>query len=88
MAYEEDSERSLLYRITNMVAQLVRNVSSAGSAVDTDGNPVPVNRAHSFGYDDSGNLVTDTVSDGTNTWTRTYSYIRGVQQTDSGWVKQ
>ncbi len=55
---------------------------------DTDGNPVPTNRGHSFTYDSSGNLVTDSVTDGTSTWVRTYTYQNGAQTTDSGWVKQ
>lgn len=55
---------------------------------DTDGNPVPTWKAHTFTYDTSGNLSTDTVSDGTDTWVRTYQWGNGVQTGDSGWVKQ
>ncbi len=56
--------------------------------LDTAGNPVPTYKAHTFGYDGSGNLTSDTVTDGTATWVRTYTYVNGVQQADSGWVKQ
>jgi YD repeat-containing protein len=62
--------------------------SSDTSNLDTNGNPVPVNRQHTFTYDASGNLSTDTVSDGTGTWVRTYGYQGGNQVSDSGWVKQ
>jgi YD repeat-containing protein len=55
---------------------------------DTDGNPVPTWKAHAYTYDQSGNLATDTVSDGSNTWVRTYTWAVGGQSADSGWVKQ
>lgn len=60
----------------------------AGADRDTDGNPVPTWKAHAFTYDTSGNLRTDTVTDGTETWVRTYLWGNGVQTGDSGWVKQ
>lgn len=68
-------------------------VGDAGSAsdvtsLDTSGNPVPVWKAHTFTYDGSGNLSTDTVTDGTNTWVRTLMWMNGALTTDSGWVKQ
>lgn len=88
MAFEGESDRTLLYRIANSMAVLSRSISADPSALDTDGNVVPTNKAHSFTYDTSGNLVTDTVSDGTGTWVRTYTYVNGAQATDSGWVKQ
>lgn len=55
---------------------------------DTNGDPVPTYKAHTFTYDDSGNLKTDTVSDGSDTWVRTYTFTNGQQTNDSGWVKQ
>lgn len=59
-----------------------------GQELDTDGSAVPVFKAHSYTYDGSGNLATDTVSDGTSTWVRTYTWDNGAQASDSGWVKQ
>lgn len=56
--------------------------------LDTAGNTVPVWYGHTFSYDSSGNLVSDTVSDGTNSWTRSYTYSSGNMASDSGWVKQ
>lgn len=56
--------------------------------LDTGGNPVPTNKAHAYTYDGSGNLSTDTVTDGTSTWVRTYMWTSGAQTSDSGWVKQ
>lgn len=58
------------------------------SVLDTQGNVVPVHKPHSFTYDGSGNLATDTVSDGGKTWVRTYGWMGGAQTSDSGWVKQ
>jgi len=59
-----------------------------GTELDTAGNPVPVFKAHSYTYDGSGNLATDTVTDGANVWVRTYAWSNGAQASDSGWVKQ
>lgn len=56
--------------------------------LDTSGNIVPTWKAHAFTYDTSGNLQTDTVSDGVSTWIRTFQWGNGVQTGDSGWVKQ
>ena len=61
---------------------------AAPDTLDTDGNPVPIWKAHSFTYDGSGNLATDSVTDGTSTWIRTYMWTGGAQTADSGWVKQ
>jgi YD repeat-containing protein len=55
---------------------------------DTDGNPVPTYKAHAYTYDGSGNLQTDTVTDGATSWVRTYMWSNGAQTSDSGWVKQ
>lgn len=60
---------------------------SAGDR-DNDGNPVPTWKPHTFTYDGSGNLSTDTVTDGTDTWVRTYMWDGAAQSSDSGWVKQ
>lgn len=55
---------------------------------DTNGDPVPTYKGHAYTYDANGNLETDTVTDGTDTWVRTYDWDNGVQLSDSGWVKQ
>lgn len=55
---------------------------------DTTGGIVPVWKAHAYTYDGSGNLATDTVTDGASTWVRTYQWSGGAQTSDSGWVKQ
>jgi hypothetical protein len=56
--------------------------------LDTAGNPVPTYLAHAFTYDGSGNLQTDTVVSGSDSWVRTYAWTNGAQTADSGWVKQ
>lgn len=55
---------------------------------DTDGNPVPTYKAHTYTYYGAGQVHSDTVTDGTNTWVRTFMYENGQQVSDSGWVKQ
>lgn len=55
---------------------------------DTQGRSVPIWKAHTYTYDSSGNLATDTVVDGENVWIRTYGWTNGAQTSDSGWVKQ
>jgi YD repeat-containing protein len=64
------------------------SVSNANNDLDTTGSPVPTYKAHAYTYDDSGNIKTDTVTDGVNTWVRTYAYVQGQLASDSGWVKQ
>ncbi len=61
---------------------------NGGTELDTNGNVVPVWQAHTFSYDDSGNLKTDNVSDASGSWTRSYTYVNGNVASDSGWVKQ
>lgn len=81
---------------TRFIAPAVVLINASGAALsqaggtdlDTTGNVVPTYKAHTFTYDTSGNLVTDTVTDGVSSWVRTYTYSGGVQTTDSGWVKQ
>lgn len=59
-----------------------------GTELDTTGEVVPVYRSHTYTYDASGNLATDSVADGAGTWVRSYTYVNGNMATDSGWVKQ
>lgn len=56
--------------------------------LDTQGNRVPTYKAHAYTYDGSGNMATDTVSDGSSTWVRSFTYTPSGVATDSGWVKQ
>jgi len=56
--------------------------------LDTDGDPVPTYLPTTFTYDGQNNLQTATLTNGTNTWVRTYTISGGNQTADSGWVKQ
>lgn len=56
--------------------------------LDTDGEPVPVYKSQAFAYDGSNNVQTITVTDGVDSWVRTFTYTDGNQTGDSGWVKQ
>lgn len=84
----------VIYKGRRLKADLVTLIAGADAArlfqaqLDTDGNMVPVWKAHSYDYDSSGNQVKDTVTDGDNTWVRTSTFAGGVETTDSGWVKQ
>lgn len=85
--------RIVLPRTTRTVREVVREVVqfpvpvAVPNDLDTDGDPVPTNGAHTFTYDASGNLKTDVVSTAAGTWVRTYTYDEGNQTGDSGWVK-
>jgi hypothetical protein len=56
--------------------------------LDTNAGIVPTWKAHTYTYDGSNNLKTDSVTDGANTWVKTFVYENGYQVSDSGWVKQ
>lgn len=92
----ETSNRSDWPRLVAIaVNDLIRRMATAegdivmaGVERDTDGNPVPTWKPHTFTYDTSGNLSTDTVTDGTDAWVRTYQWDGAAQSSDSGWVKQ
>ena len=47
----------------------------------------PDSCAHTYGYS-AGLLVTDTATDGTSTWVKTYSYTSGNLTGETKWVKQ
>lgn len=78
--------------MVDLAGGLPQPVYIVGSVLDGEydrtGEKVPVNMGHKYTYDTSGNLVTDTVTDGTSTWVRTYTWSNGYQTEDSGWVKQ
>lgn len=60
------------------------------SAATTDSTGLafaPVDCAHTYGYS-AGLLVTDTATNGANTWVKTYSYTAGVLTGETKWVKQ
>lgn len=69
------------------IVTVIKEVIVSGDR-DAAGNLVPTNRGHTYTYDSSGNLATDTVSDGVSVWVRTYTWANGAQTADSGWVKQ
>ncbi len=49
---------------------------------DTDALP------HAYTYNTSGNVLTDTCTNGTNTWVKTYTYTGSNLTSESAWVKQ
>lgn len=56
--------------------------------LDTNAGIVPTWKPHSFTYDTSGNQITDSVTDGVNTWTKSTVFANGQEVSNSGWVKQ
>jgi hypothetical protein len=64
-----------------------RQIACRFIEVDGDGDVVPTWLSHTFTYDNSGNLSTDTIKRGDETWVRSYTWMAGAQTGDSGWVK-
>ena len=63
-------------------------VRTADTVLDSTGQPFsPDACAHTYGYS-AGLLVTDTATDGTSTWVKTYSYTSGNLTGETKWVKQ
>ena len=63
-------------------------LTTAESVMDSTGQPFcPDACAHTYGYS-AGLLVTDTATDGTTSWVKTYSYTSGNLTGETKWVKQ
>ena len=63
-------------------------IPTAESVMDSTGQPFsPDACTHTYGYS-AGLLVTDTATDGTTTWVKTYSYTSGDLTGETKWVKQ
>ena len=60
-----------------------------GAVLDSTGQAfVPDACAHTYGYDASGLIVTDTATDGAATWVKTYTYNAAAQLTgETKWVR-
>lgn len=59
------------------------------STVDSTGTPFNADAcAHVYGYNGSGQLTTDTATDGTSTWVKTFSYTSGNLTGETKWVLQ
>ena len=63
-------------------------IQVSATVLDSTGQPFgPDACAHVYGYS-AGLLVTDTATDGTSTWVKTYSYTSGNLTGETKWVKQ
>ena len=63
-------------------------LTTAESVMDSTGQPFsPDSCAHTYDYS-AGKLVTDTATDGTSTWVKTYSYTLGNLTGETKWVRQ
>lgn len=93
MADERQVNDVLVYRDSagfyrERPAPVAGDAAASTADMDTTGNPVPTYKAHTYTYDDSGNLLTDTVTSGSDSWVKTYTYLPSGPASDSGWVKQ
>jgi len=69
-------------------AQTAAYIPMMDCVPDTTGGIVcPKACDHTYGYT-STNLTTDTITDGTTTWVKTYTYSGSTLTNESGWVKQ
>ena len=70
-------------------AQMRASLLKVAPAVDSAGTAIaPDSWSHVYAYDGSGNLTTDTATDGTSTWIKTYGYTANVLTSETKWVKQ
>ena len=63
-------------------------IQVSATVLDSTGQPIsPDSCAHTYGYS-AGLLVTDTATDGTSTWVKTYSYTSGNLTGETKGVRQ
>ena len=63
-------------------------LTTTESVIDSTGQTFNLDAcAHTYGYS-AGLLVTETATDGTSTWVKTYSYTSGNLTGETKWVKQ
>lgn len=64
-------------------------VRTADTVLDSTGQPFsPDACAHTYGYNASGLIVTDTATDGATSWVKTYTYNATAQLTgETNWVR-
>lgn len=55
---------------------------STGASID------PAAWSHVYAYNGSGQLVTDTATDGTTSWVKTFTYTSGNLTGETKWVRQ
>lgn len=70
-------------------AQLAATVvRTADTVLDSTGQPFnPDSCSHTYGYNASGLIVTDTATDGATSWVKTYTYNATAQLTgETKWV--
>ena len=68
---------------------LTRNVDLMGSVTDSSATVFdPSSCSHVYAYNASGLVTTDTATDGTATWVKTYSYTGANLTGETKWVKQ
>ncbi len=62
-------------------------IPTTNAVIDSTNQPFnPDSCTHTYGYS-AGLLVTDTATDGTSTWVKTYSYTSGNLTGETKWVR-
>lgn len=70
-------------------AQTASNLAFLNCIPDTVGNIIcPDDLDHTYAYNGSSQLTSDTATDGTNTWVKTFTYSGSTVVTESGWLPQ
>ena len=74
--------------ITPVILSAAGAVPVYAATVDSAGDAFsPDDCAHAYAYS-AGLLLTDTATNGTSTWVKTYGYTSGSLTSESKWVKQ
>lgn len=69
-------------------SEMPQGIAITGAVKDSAGKYFnPDSCSHAFAYA-SGNLVTDTATDGTSVWVKTFGYTSGVLTSETKWVRQ
>jgi YD repeat-containing protein len=67
-------------RATSLMVSLAKD--NTGATINPEG------WSHVYAYNGSGSLLTDTASDGVNSWVKTFSYTSGNLTGETKWVRQ
>jgi len=68
-----------------------RTLYPEGVVIIDPATGAPVNDdalSHAYAYNASGQLISDTATDGTSTWVKTYSYTGNNLTAETKWVEQ
>lgn len=73
-----------IYKAITGTLTVTRVAADSTGAYHFDPDSMP----HTYTYDGSGNIATDSVTDGTNTFKKTYTFTGSQLTSETAWVKQ